>query len=68
MRWLCPDKRSHCVDTAVMNGSRPPVELSEQIDDRSAKGIAAAVGRMISSGQLAVGSRLPRLLKEGHGR
>ena len=27
--------------------------------DRSARGIAAAVGRMISSGQLAVGTRLP---------
>ncbi len=33
--------------------------LERTIDDRSAKGIAAAIGRMISAGELAPGSRLP---------
>jgi DNA-binding transcriptional MocR family regulator len=35
------------------------VTFSEAIDDRSARGIAAAVGRMITRGDLAVGTRLP---------
>ena len=35
------------------------VIFSEAIDDRSARGIAAAVGRMITRGDLAVGTRLP---------
>src|SRR6478735_11035731 len=35
------------------------MDLAEHIDDRSAKGIAAAVGRLITSGDLALGSRLP---------
>ena len=30
----------------------------DSIDDRSARGIAAAVGRMITCGDLAVGTRL----------
>ena len=34
-------------------------DLAEQITDRSARGIAAAVGRMITGGTLAVGERLP---------
>ena len=34
-------------------------ELAGAITDRSARGIAAAVGRMVSSGDLPVGSRLP---------
>ena len=33
--------------------------LAAAITDRSARGIAAAVGRMISSGELPVGTRLP---------
>ena len=33
--------------------------LAETIDDRTARGIAAAVGRMITRGDLAVGERLP---------
>ena len=33
--------------------------FTEAIEDRSARGIAAAVGRMITRGDLAVGSRLP---------
>lgn len=33
--------------------------FAEAIDDRSARGIAAAVGRMITRGDLAVGTRLP---------
>src|SRR3954447_8065214 len=35
------------------------VAFSEAIVDRSARGIAAAVGRMITRGDLAVGTRLP---------
>ena len=34
-------------------------DLAGQITDRSARGIAAAVGRMITGGTLAVGERLP---------
>jgi DNA-binding transcriptional MocR family regulator len=33
--------------------------FADSIDDRSARGIAAAVGRMITRGDLAVGTRLP---------
>ena len=33
--------------------------VSAEITDRSARGIAAAVGRLISSGELPVGTRLP---------
>ena len=33
--------------------------FTDSIDDRSARGIAAAVGRMITRGDLAVGTRLP---------
>ena len=33
--------------------------FTEAIEDRSARGIAAAVGRMITRGDLAVGTRLP---------
>jgi DNA-binding transcriptional MocR family regulator len=33
--------------------------FSEEINDRSARGIAAAVGRMITRGELSVGTRLP---------
>ncbi|MGB8860747.1 MAG: aminotransferase class I/II-fold pyridoxal phosphate-dependent enzyme, partial [Ilumatobacteraceae bacterium] len=33
--------------------------VAVEINDRSARGIAAAVGRLISSGQLPVGTRLP---------
>ncbi len=33
--------------------------VAEAINDRSARGIAAAVGRMITRGDLAVGTRLP---------
>jgi DNA-binding transcriptional MocR family regulator len=35
------------------------VTFTEAIEDRSARGIAAAVGRMITRGDLAVGVRLP---------
>lgn len=35
------------------------MELADHIDDRSARGIAAAVGRMITAGELPIGSRLP---------
>ncbi|MEO7370073.1 MAG: aminotransferase class I/II-fold pyridoxal phosphate-dependent enzyme, partial [Ilumatobacteraceae bacterium] len=35
------------------------VTFSDAIEDRSARGIAAAVGRMITRGDLAVGTRLP---------
>lgn len=35
------------------------VELESIIDDRSAKGIAAAIGRLVSSGELQPGHRLP---------
>jgi DNA-binding transcriptional MocR family regulator len=35
------------------------VDLAEHIDDRSARGIAAAVGRLITAGDLPIGSRLP---------
>jgi DNA-binding transcriptional MocR family regulator len=35
------------------------VTFTEAIEDRSARGIAAAVGRMITRGDLAVGARLP---------
>ncbi len=34
-------------------------DLSSEIQDRSARGIAAAVGRLITSGALPVGERLP---------
>jgi DNA-binding transcriptional MocR family regulator len=38
----------------------PPAQvLAARIQDRTARGIAAAVGRMITSGDLAVGDRLP---------
>jgi len=33
--------------------------LAEAIPDRSARGIASALGRLITSGELAVGTRLP---------
>ena len=35
------------------------MDLAEHIDDRSARGIAGAVGRLITAGDLPVGSRLP---------
>ena len=35
------------------------VDLGTAIDDRSAKGIAAAIGRLVSSGDLQPGHRLP---------
>ena len=35
------------------------MDLAALIDDRSAKGIAAAIGRLVSSGELAPGHRLP---------
>jgi DNA-binding transcriptional MocR family regulator len=35
------------------------VQLEQLIDDRSAKGIAGAIGRLVSSGDLAPGTRLP---------
>jgi DNA-binding transcriptional MocR family regulator len=35
------------------------VDFTEAFNDRSARGIAAAVGRMITCGDLAIGSRLP---------
>ena len=35
------------------------IALAQHIDDRTARGIASTVGRMISNGDLAVGSRLP---------
>jgi DNA-binding transcriptional MocR family regulator len=35
------------------------VTFADSIEDRSARGIAAAVGRMITRGDLAVGTRLP---------
>ena len=35
------------------------MELATQIDDRSAKGIAGTIGRLISAGQLSPGYRLP---------
>ncbi len=34
-------------------------DLRSEIDDRSARGIAAAVNRLVSSGRLPVGTRLP---------
>ncbi len=34
-------------------------QMTSSITDRSARGIAAAVGRMITNGELAVGARLP---------
>ena len=33
--------------------------IHRAIDDRSARGIATAIGRLVSSGELAVGTRLP---------
>ena len=33
--------------------------IADAIEDRSAKGIAAAIGRLVSSGSLPVGTRLP---------
>ena len=56
MTGLCPDKPSHAVDTKETTRA---VDLAEHIDDRSARGIAAAVGRLITSGELPIGSRLP---------
>ncbi|MDO9174946.1 MAG: GntR family transcriptional regulator, partial [Actinomycetota bacterium] len=41
-----------------MNASLVPL-LTTSITDRSARGIAGGVGRLISAGQLAVGTRLP---------
>jgi DNA-binding transcriptional MocR family regulator len=35
------------------------VQLEQLIDDRSAKGIAGAIGRLVSSGDLSPGTRLP---------
>jgi DNA-binding transcriptional MocR family regulator len=35
------------------------MDLVAHIDDRSAKGIAAAIGRLVSAGELAPGHRLP---------
>lgn len=42
----------------TMNASLVPL-LTTSITDRSARGIAGGVGRLISAGQLAVGTRLP---------
>ena len=36
-----------------------PTRLAQLIDDRSARGIAAAVSRLITGGTLAAGDRLP---------
>jgi DNA-binding transcriptional MocR family regulator len=36
-----------------------PTFIQDRTQDRSARGIAAAIGRMITSGELAVGERLP---------
>jgi DNA-binding transcriptional MocR family regulator len=47
-------------DLAHDNGKRDSGKgIAVRVTDRSARGIAAAVGRMISAGELAVGSRLP---------
>lgn len=35
------------------------LEIANGINDRSARGIATAIGRMISSGELAIGAQLP---------
>lgn len=35
------------------------LEIASGIDDRSARGIATAIGRMISSGELLIGAQLP---------
>ena len=35
------------------------LEIASGIDDRSARGIATAIGRMISSGELVIGAQLP---------
>ena len=44
---------------ASLTHDAQPHDLIAAISDRSARGIAAGVGRLISSGQLAVGTRLP---------
>ena len=36
-----------------------PMDLVAAIDDRSSKGIAAAIGRLVTAGDLAEGTRLP---------
>ena len=35
------------------------LEIANGINDRSARGIATAIGRMISSGELVIGAQLP---------
>jgi len=49
--------REHPGDAAGRIGRT--MDLEAIIDDRSAKGIAAAIGRLISAGDLAPGHRLP---------
>ena len=39
-----------------------PAALADAIEIRNAQGIAAAIGRLITSGDLAVGTRLRRAL------
>ena len=35
------------------------LDIANGINDRSARGIATAIGRMISSGELVIGAQLP---------
>src|SRR5262245_36899030 len=43
----------------ITAGGRVPDDIVDRIEDRSARGIAAAVSRLITSGDLAPGDRLP---------
>ena len=49
----------YCYRTIDALERRDADEIVERIDDRSARGIAAAIGRLITAGDLAVGTRLP---------
>ena len=41
------------------SGKALATSISRRVTDRSARGIAGAVGRMITAAELSVGSRLP---------
>ena len=72
MEPLLPYKALHSRHDGPLNHARDPDRhrlmhdldsligtVNGELDDRSAKGIAAAIGRLVSSGELVAGTRLP---------
>jgi DNA-binding transcriptional MocR family regulator len=47
------------IDCILMINDTLTLEIANSINDRSARGIATAIGRLISSGDLVIGAQLP---------